>query len=610
MSRHTSELNFIKSKQSHPQIYTNTHQHEVVSQNNVSPDHLFPEIIDRSFHATFSRLTGGLSPIVVINAYIDWMSHLTFSPGKQSHLVYKAMRKWIKFLDYAARCTYSNSKQTPCILPLPQDKRFLGEAWQTFPFNLYYQGFLLNQQWWHNAMTDVRGVTKQHEDIIDFTTRQILDIFSPSNFMLTNPEILEQTHHEMGRNLLEGYKNFVDDWQHHFTKNSPDGAHAYKVGENLAITPGKVVFRNQLMELIQYSPATETVHKEPILIVPAWIMKYYILDLSSKNSLVKYLTEQGFTVFMISWKNPTFEDRECGMKDYREHGVLTAIDVISSVVPNEKIHGVGYCLGGTLLAITAAALAHEKTDIFQSLSLLAAQVDFKEAGELRLFINESQLAFLEDMMWEQGYLDTSQMAGAFQILRSNDLIWSKILNDYFMGKRRSVNDLMAWNADATRMPYRMHTQYLRWLFLNNDLAEGRYKVDEHKIALTDIRTPIFAVGTKKDHVAPWQSVYKIHLLSDTETTFLLTNGGHNAGIVSEPGHRGRTYQITTRHQEDQYIAPELWEAQTPSKQGSWWQEWVDWLSRHSSEEKVTPPVIQDEGERSICEAPGTYVFQK
>jgi polyhydroxyalkanoate synthase len=353
------------------------------------------------------------------------------------------------------------------------------------------------------------------------------------------------------------------------------------------------------------------VKPEPVLIIPAWIMKYYILDLSPHNSLVRYLTEQGFTVFMISWKNPGPDDRDLSMEDYRNLGALAALDAVNAIVPARKVHAVGYCLGGTLLAIAAAAMARDRDERLATVSLFAAQADFTEAGELTLFINESQLSFLEDMMWEQGFLDTKQMAGAFQMLRSNDLIWSRAVRDYLMGERQPMTDLMAWNADATRMPYRMHTEYLRRLFLDNDLAEGRYQAGGKPVALTDIRVPLFAVGTELDHVAPWQSVYKFHLLTDTEITFLLTKGGHNAGIVSEPGHPHRHYRVSTQPSDGHYIDPAVWLAETPTTEGSWWPEWSRWLAAHSGE-SVAPPATgaPQAGYAAICDAPGSYVQQQ
>ena len=291
---------------------------------------------------------------------------------------------------------------------------------------------------------------------------------------------------------------------------------------------------------IQYSPATAKVRPEPILIVPAWIMKYYILDLSPHNSLVRFLIAQGFSVFMISWRNPGAEDRDLSFDQYRKLGIDAAIAAINQLVPGRAIHAAGYCLGGTLLAIAAARLRNERPDCLRSVTLLAAQVDFTEAGELTLFMNESQVAFLEDMMWQRGVLEAAQMAGAFQLLRSHDLIWSRVIRNYLMGERVAPSDLMSWNADATRMPYRMHSEYLRKLFLNNDLAEGRYLADGQPIALTDLNGPMFVVGTSRDHVAPWRSAYKVHLLTDADITFVLASGGHNAGIVSPPSEAGHS----------------------------------------------------------------------
>ena len=572
-------------------------------------DHYSYLSVDRAFRANLGRLTFGLSPVVFAGQAFDWLAHLAILPGKQLELVEKGLRKARRLGIYSAQRA-AEPATPPCIAPLAQDRRFQGQAWQHWPYNLFSQSFLLTQQWWHNATTGVDGVSERNEKRLSFTVRQILDVMSPSNYVWTNPEIAQATLEQGGRNLIQGFQNLVEDWQRATTGKPPIGAERFVVGENVAVTPGKVVFQNRLIELIQYSPATEQVFSEPILIVPAWIMKYYILDLSPQNSLVKYLVERGHTVFMISWKNPTSEDRDLGMDEYRRLGVMAALDAISAIVPESKVHAAGYCLGGTLLMIAAAAMGRDGDDRLASITLFAAQGDFTEAGELMLFINESQISFLENMMWDRGYLDAHQMAGAFQILRSNDLIWSRIIHEYLLGGRQPMNDLMAWNADDTRLPYRMHSEYLRRLFLNNELAEGRYDVDGRPVWFSDIRVPGFAVGTVADHVAPWHSVYKLHLVPNSELTFVLTSGGHNAGIVSEPGHPGRTYQIRTRRPDEHYIDPETWQAETPVRQGSWWPEWESWLARHSSE-KTAPPSIgaPEKGYGVRRDAPGAYVRQ-
>jgi polyhydroxyalkanoate synthase len=569
------------------------------------------DVIDRSLHASLANFTLGLSPAALGSAYLDWATHLTASPGKQAQLAVKASRKALRLARHAAQCALEGGTSEPCIEPLPQDHRFVGEAWQRWPYNLLYQSFLLQQQWWHNATTSVRGVTAQHENVVDFMSRQMLDTVSPFNYLLTNPELMQQTMREGGWNLVRGARNFVEDWTRAINHKKPVGAEAFEVGKNVAVTPGKVVFRNRLIELVQYAPTTAKTRPESVLIVPAWIMKYYILDLSPANSLVKYLVDQGFTVFMISWKNPDAEDRDLGMEDYRELGVMAALDAVTAIVPESKVHTVGYCIGGTLLSIAAAAMARDGDERLNSVTLFAAQTDFDEAGELMLFINESQIAFLEDMMWEKGYLDAKQMAGAFQLLRSNDLIWSKLVRDYLMGERQEMNDLMAWNADATRMPYRMHSEYLRRLFLNDELAEGHYLVGGKPVALSDIRVPMFVVGTTRDHVAPWRSVFKIHLLTEGEVTFLLTSGGHNAGIVSPPTRDGASYQVATRAFGGHYHDPDAWTAAAPRKHGSWWPEWLAWLNARSGEAGAPPPMgAREKGYAPLADAPGLYVLQQ
>ena len=570
----------------------------------------FGELIDRSLRAAMARFTAGLAPMTLIGAYNDWASHLVVSPGKQLQLGEKAVRKWLRLANYASRRSLSLEAVEPCIEPLPQDKRFAAEAWSKLPYALYYQAFLLEQQWWHKAATGVRGVMPQNERMVAFGTRQWLDVFSPSNYLFTNPEVIERTEAESGMNFVRGLKNFAEDVERLWAGRKPVGTEQFHVGHEVAVTPGKVIYRNRLIELIQYAPSTGKVRPEPVLIVPAWIMKYYILDLSPHNSLVRYLVEQGYTVFMISWKNPGPEDRDLSMEDYRELGVMDALDAVGAIVPERKVHAVGYCIGGTLLAIAAAAMARDGDARLASTTFFAGQTDFTEAGELMLFINESQLAFLEDLMWSQGFLDSRQMAGTFQLLRSNDLVWSRMVRTYLMGEREPMNDLNAWNADATRMPYRQHSEYLRRLFLDNDLAEGRYPARGKPVALSDIRTPIFAVGTETDHVAPWRSVYKLHLLTDAEVTFVLTSGGHNAGIVSEPGHPRRRYRVATKAAEDRYIDADTWLTKAAENNGSWWPEWIAWLDARSGAPVATPAMgAASKGYPPLDNAPGTYVLQ-
>jgi polyhydroxyalkanoate synthase len=565
---------------------------------------------DRLIHAMTGRLTAGVSPAALTLAYADWLLHLASSPGKCQQLTEKAVQKAVRFATYAAQ-TFGQSKAETCIKPLPQDQRFSGEDWQRWPYNLIYQGFLLNQQWWHNATTGIGGVSPHHEQVVSFVARQLLDVVSPVNFLATNPELQRATITKGGQNLVKGAMNLLADWDRNVGGNPPVGAEAFAPGVTVAATKGQVVYRNRLIELIQYAPTTENVAAEPILIVPAWIMKYYILDLSPENSLVKYLVDRGHTVFMISWHNPTSEDRDLGLDDYLRLGILEALKAIKAIMPGAKVNSAGYCLGGTLLAIAAAYLAQIGDNVLNSVTLLAAQTDFTEAGELTLFIDNSQLSYLEDIMWDQGYLDTKQMAGAFQLLRSNDLIWSNMLHEYLMGERAPMTDLMAWNADATRMPYRMHSEYLRSLFLNNDLFEGRYKLDGQPVVLSDIRAPIFVVATERDHVAPWHSVYKINLVNETDVTFVLTSGGHNAGIVSEPGHKGRHYRLSHRTGDDKYVDPEIWLEATKSADGSWWPAWVDWLDGRSSGQ-ATPPAIgaAKDGYPPLGAAPGRYVLER
>ena len=564
--------------------------------------------VDRAAAALSARATSGLSPTALSLSLMDWWMHLAAAPGKQAELALKAWRKSARLGAYMVASSFDRNFPN-CIQPLPGDERFSAPAWQDWPFRFWYQAFLLNQQWWHNATHGVPGVAPHNEAVVAFTARQLLDVFSPSNSPFTNPEVLRRARETGGLNFVQGARNLLEDAARKASGQPPMGAEAFEPGRNVAVTPGEVIFRNHLVELIQYRATTATVAAEPVLIVPAWIMKYYILDLSPENSLIRYLVSKGHTVFCLSWRNVTAEDRDLGFDDYRRDGVMAALEAINAVVPGEKVHAVGYCLGGTLLSITAGAMARDDDDRLASVTLFAAQTDFSEAGELQLFVDPGELYTLESMMWDQGVLSSGQMAGAFEMLRSNDLVWSRLVHEYLMGERTPMNDLMAWNADATRMPYRMHSQYLRQLFLDNDLAAGRYKVEGRPISLQDIDVPLFVVGTERDHVAPWRSVYKIHQLTDTDVTFVLTSGGHNAGIVSEPGHKHRHFRLHETRHGDHHLGPDQWVEATPIEEGSWWPAWEAFLSARSTPGRALPP-LGAPGYPVLCPAPGTYVMQR
>jgi len=591
-----------------PRKHASSTEHEAQPPHLVSRQSLTS--VDQAFRAGLARLTGGISPATVMDTTSEWLTHLAMSPGKQIGLMEQAMRNAVRLGLYAAQSLMGEDAPAP-VSPAPGDRRFDHPDWKRWPYNLLSQSFLLAQEWWQQATTDIDGLDRRAEARIAFTQRQRLDALSPSNFLWTNPEITRATLSSGGFNLVRGTRNLMEDVHRRLACAPPVGAEAFRVGETVAVTPGKVVYRNHLIELIQYAPATGTVMAEPVLIVPAWIMKYYILDLSPENSLVRYLVAHGHTVFIISWRNPTAEDRDLGMDDYRTLGIEAALDAIAAIVPGQKVHAAGYCLGGTLLMIAAGAIRRAGGDRLASLSFFAAQGDFTEAGELTLFIDESEISFLEAMMWDRGYLDAQQMAGAFQILRSNDLIWSRMVREYMLGERRPMNDLMAWNADATRMPYRMHSEYLRRLFLNNDLAAGRFEVNGQPVWFSSPARPIFAVGTEWDHVAPWRSVYKIHLIASAEVTFVLTSGGHNAGIVSQPGRPGRSYRIATRPPGQHQVDADEWQNRTPRKDGSWWPEWQAWLAARSTPGAAPPAMGAPEaGLPVLGDAPGAYVLQR
>ena len=571
------------------------------------------QALDDQVRAALSAGTMGLSPVALGLAAADWMMHLATAPGKQMTLAHKA----VQLAQQAAQASLQPGSES--------DARFKDVAWQQWPYRAVKEHFKAADSWWREA-AQVEGMTRHHSHVVEFFTRQWMDALSPSNWAATNPEVLVKAKATQGESLRQGVKLFAEDVQAARKAKADTAADQlepleFAVGQDVACTPGKVVFRNHLIELIQYSPQTDQVLPEPVLIVPSCIMKYYILDLSPQNSMVRYLVSQGHTVFIISWRNPDASDRDLKMQDYLSTGVLEAMAAVKSRTGAASIHTVGYCLGGTFLAIAAATLGRlqrKKTrtakeqalvpaDMPQlsSVILLAAQTDFAEPGELGVFIDEDQLANLRQRMNERGYLSGKQMGGSFQFLASKDLVWSRNTRRYLMGEDDASFDLMSWNADQTRLPARMHNEYLTSLFLNNALASGQYRFAGSTVALMDIAAPMMVVGTTRDHVSPWKSVYKIHLQTDTHVTFVLAAGGHNAGIVSEPGRPRRSYQIASVEEGHGWTDPDDWAARTPVVQGSWWEAMDAWIKARSGAPMKAQPI---RAEHVVCEAPGEYVM--
>jgi len=535
----------------------------------------------------------------------DWWLHLAAAPAKQAAL-------WSSAATQVLPGTLAALAGADVIDAPPQDRRFADPAWQAQPWHALSQLFLLQQRWWQQATSGVPGVSRHHEQMVAFTARQWLDMLAPSNFVAGNPVVQQRTLREGGANLLRGLAHVAEDIRREWLDEPPAGAEAFEPGRTVAVTPGRVVLRNRLMELIQYAPSTPRVHAEPVLLVPAWIMKYYVLDLSPANSLVKYLVDQGFTVFAISWKNPGAEDHDLGMDDYARLGVLDALQAVRTIASGRRVHACGYCLGGTLLASVAALLGAQRDDSLASLTLLAAQTDFTEPGELALFIDEEQVEALEQRMQWQGYLDKAQMKRTFQMLRSNDLVWSYRVHALLLGERAPMTDLMAWNADGTRLPARMHAEYLRGLYLHNALAHSEWRVEGRAVRLMDIRVPVFSVATLQDHVAPWRSVFALQSLCDAEQTFVLTSGGHNVGIVNPPGNARASCRVRTLAAGAPRVDADAWLADTPVTEGSWWPAWRDWLHRHGTARPVAPPPLgaPQAGLAAGEAAPGRYVHQR
>lgn len=556
------------------------------------------QTLDSAMHAATSAM--GLSPIAQSLALLDWGMHLASSPGRQMELGIAALQQAQTVLAQAPIPVSTGEEDFSPAKALPQ----------------LWESYLQAAQAWCNEAAQVKGVSPHHVKMNQFFMGQIFAMLAAKNWPISNPEIWQATLQSGGKNLWQGKQNWLHDQLH--LRNEPSDAAKdaplYRPGKEVALTPGHVVYRNHLIELLCYTPQTAKTHPEPVLIVPSWIMKYYILDLSPHNSMVNYLVQQGHQVFILSWNNPDAADKDLGMEDYLQLGIFDALRVIGEICGHAAVHAAGYCLGGTLLAIAASALARPAKvqdaallPALSSVTLLAAQTDFTEPGEMGVLIDDSQVQMIEDLMAQTGYMTGAQMAGSFQFLNSRDLVWNKRMREYWLGVRDVGTDMMAWNADVTRLPARMHGEYLHQLFLENALAEGEYEVEGAPVSLQDIRQPLFVVGTARDQVSPWHSVYKVLRQTRSEVTFLLASGGHNAGIVSEPGHPKRSYQMHLHRLQDPVMNADVWQESMPVQQGSWWPAWQQWLAEHSSAPKSVRPLPE---QYQLLAAPGEYVMKK
>ncbi len=486
------------------------------------------------------------------------------------------------------------------------DRRFRHEAWQNQPvFNLIKQSYLLTARWARDLVSDVNGLAHQDAEKVAFFTERYLESLSPTNFALTNPAVIEKTIESNGDNLVQGLRNLLSDLKKSDgqLQISMTDTQAFELGRNVATTPGKVIFRNRMLELLQYQPTTEQVFSQPLLIIPPWINKYYILDLQPENSFIRWLVDQGHTVFVVSWINPDASYRDVGFDAYLLEGVGAALDAIEQATGENRVNAIGYCIGGSLLA---AALAYFKVtgdDRIASATFLTTMLDYSDPGELGVFVDQQQLDDLDQKMQEKGYLEGSSMAGTFNLLRANDLIWSFYINNYLLGNQPKPFDLLFWNSDSTRMPARMHRWYLQKFYIDNQLKEpGGIEINDVPIDLGRIEVPACFVSTIDDHIAPWKSTYAgVHLLAGP-VKFILGGSGHIAGIVNPPSRGKYGYRVTNRPPKD----PERWFQNAPVQAGSWWEEWQRWISRKAGR-KVLPRQPGDGGLKAIEDAPGSYV---
>ncbi len=546
-----------------------------------------------------------MDPAVVGRTFGELYAKLMADPTKVVDAQMKFWQDYAQLWSGATRRMLGEPAE-PVIAPPAGDRRFKDEEWENNPvFDFIKQSYLLASRYVEQCAASADGLDEHTRQKVDFYTRQFVDALAPTNFASTNPAVVRETVESGGENLLKGLANMLDDLERGKGKLrvKMTDLEKFELGVNVAVTPGKVVYQNDLMQLIQYVPTTETVHRRPLLIIPPWINKFYILDLREKNSFIKWAVDQGHTVFVISWVNPDARLAEKDFGDYMHEGPLAALDAVEKTTGERSVKAIGYCLGGTLLAATLAVMTKKKDDRIKCATYFTTMVDFSDPGELGVFIDEEQLSLMEKTMEEKGYFEGSSMAEAFNLLRANDLIWSFVVNNYLLGKDPFPFDLLYWNSDSTRMPRRMHSFYLRNMYQRNKLCEpGGIKLDGEKIDLTRIKTPSYVLATREDHIAPWKSTYAATQLYKGDVRFVLGASGHIAGVINPPSANKYGYWTGEATPPD----PNAWLAAATQHEGSWWTDWAQWVSAYNGKE-VPARTPGDGGLEVIEDAPGSYV---
>ncbi len=548
-------------------------------------------------------------PLSIGNTFLELTSKMMADPAK---VVKAQMSLWQDYLQlWQTTAGRLMGQQVPPLIEADKaDKRFKDDAWEENDvFNYIKQSYLLTSRWLMEAVRDVEGLDPKTKDKVEFYTRQFVSALSPTNFALTNPEVIRATIETKGENLVNGLKNLLNDMERGkgSVRISQTQYDKFVIGKNIATTPGKVIFRNEMMELIQYSPLTTDVVKRPLLFVPAWINKFYIVDLREKNSWVRWAVDQGHTVFMISWINPDEKLAQKSFEDYVLQGPVTAVDVIEQATGEKEINAVGYCIGGTLLAASLAYLAAKGDDRIKTGTFFTTMLDFSEPGELGVFIDEATISYLEGKMAERGFLDAAEMATTFNMLRENDLIWSFVVNNYLLGNDPFPFDLLYWNSDSTRMPYAMHSFYLRNFYQTNKLVEpGGISLAGEPIDLRKINVPAYFVSAREDHISPWKSNYRGMLNMSGTKRFTLAASGHIAGVINPPAAKKYCYWVNPKTPEN----PDEWLAASSQKDGSWWPDWDAWTKKLSGKEMVPARQPGSDKMPPICDAPGPYVAMK